>query len=33
MGQRSFLGFTVRNDPNDPTFRRCIADNPTAPFK
>jgi RNA-directed DNA polymerase len=25
--QRSFLGFTVRNDP---VFRRCIADKPAA---
>jgi len=30
MGQRSFLGFTVRNEP---TFRRCIADKPMARFK
>src|SRR5215468_8226387 len=28
--QRSFLGFTVRNDP---AFRRCIADKPMARFK
>src|SRR6201981_5061 len=29
-GQRSFLGFTVRNDP---AFRRCIADKAVARFK
>src|SRR5499433_2655339 len=28
--QRSFLGFTVRNDP---AFRRCIANKPMARFK
>jgi RNA-directed DNA polymerase len=30
-GQRSFLGFTVKDD--DPLFRRCIADKAVARFK